>query len=252
MHRSELVRRMKDHLERRRHPRTVLSAIVILAGLVGFGVSFALLSFGMASIAARYGIAGTAAYLSFIGLLRAWASGHRGDDVVDAALDLVQVPDVSFGGGKPSGGAVEGLLGGRSGGAGASSGWTESGTSRLTAVRTRPSRGSAGIDFDADDAVWIFVLIAAVASSVLALGFVIYSAPALLAEVIVDAVIVSAVYRRVAVKDTRHWAATVVRRTWFAAIVVVVSLTAGGYALQRLVPEARSIGPAVSALTERF
>ena len=118
--------------------------------------------------------------------------------------------------------------------------------------RRRGSDGGFDFDVDGDAAVWILVLVAAVFSVFLALVFVVYTAPGLLAEVIVDAVIVTEVYRRVAVKDGRHWAATVVRRTWFPALVVIVSLIVGGYALQQLVPEARSIGPALGALAERF
>jgi hypothetical protein len=79
-------------------------------------------------------------------------------------------------------------------------------------------------------------------------GYVIYAAPLLLAEVALDAALVSTAYRKLRREEAGHWAGAVLRRTWLPAVVLVASLVAAGYALQRIVPEAQSIGGVVRAL----
>ena len=85
----------------------------------------------------------------------------------------------------------------------------------------------------------------------IAIGYVIWIAPALLAEVLVDATIVSAVARSVTRVERRDWTATVLRRTWLPATALILAVVVAGYALQRVAPDARSIGPAVQTILQR-
>jgi hypothetical protein len=78
--------------------------------------------------------------------------------------------------------------------------------------------------------------------------YVISVAPVLLAEVALDAAIVSTLYRRLHKQDMSHWAVTVVRRTWVPALLLLACAAVGGYALQRAAPEADSIGGVVRAV----
>ena len=123
MHRSELVRRATSHLQRRR-PRLILSGILLASGLLGFAVSFGLLSAGIQSMAVRYGVAGFAGYVAFIGLLRLWAETNRvrrRDPEID--IDGPHLSDVLVETRGSSEEVVDVFMGGRSGGGGASGDW---------------------------------------------------------------------------------------------------------------------------------
>jgi hypothetical protein len=80
------------------------------------------------------------------------------------------------------------------------------------------------------------------------IGYVIYIAPLLLAEVALDAALVSAAYRRLRKEDVGHWTGAVFRRTWVPAVILVTFMFVAGYAAQRIAPEARSIGGVIRAL----
>ncbi len=77
----------------------------------------------------------------------------------------------------------------------------------------------------------------------------IYIAPMLLAEVALDAALVSAAYRRLRKEDVGHWTGAVFRRTWVPAVILVIFMSVAGFAAQRIAPEARSIGDVVRTLT---
>lgn len=244
--RSRLVRSLQDHLEQRGRPRAELFVIVSLSGIVGFLTSFALLSGGINSMAVRYGFAGGAAYLAFLGLLGVYARwmGRQTThfDPIDAvdAVNFLDAP--SFG----RASAADAFAGGRSGGGGAAAAWGDSGTSSSHAASSRSGGGSW---FDGDlDAGWVLIAIGAALVGLLAVGYVVWIAPALLAEVLVDAVIVSTVSRHVGLIERRDWTATAVRRTWIPATLVIVTLILAGWALQQVAPDAKSIGPALRAM----
>ena len=238
LERSKLIERVHKHLEERGWPRLVLLVIVVLSGSAAFLVSFALLSAGVSSMAWRYAIAGTSGYVAFLGLIALYVVWKRrfGEFGAEEAVDVAQWMDLRFpsGSGTPS---PHYFAGGRSGGGGSSSSWGES------------SASDGGSWFDGDaDFVWVLVALAAISAAGLAVGYVVWMAPALLAEVLVDAAIVGTVSKQMGLLERRDWTATVIRRTWFPATVMVMMLMVGGWALQQAVPEARSIGPAVQSL----
>ena len=96
----------------------------------------------------------------------------------------------------------------------------------------------------------MLLALAAALAGLIAIGYIVWAAPLLLAEVLVDAAIVSAVSRQL-VDDRRDWTATAIRRTWLPATIVVASLVVGGWALQKIAPDAKSIGPALRAIANR-
>jgi hypothetical protein len=238
LERSKLIERVRRHLEQRGWPHVVLFVIVALSGFTGFIVSFALLSAGMSSMAWRYGIAGTSGYLAFLGLLALYIAWKRrlGEFGPEEALDVAQWMDFRL----PTDAgsmAPRYFSGGRSGGGGSSASWDGSSAS---------DRGSW---FDGDsDFVWVLVAAAALFAAGLAVSYVVWIAPALLAEVLVDAIIIGTVSKQMARLERRDWTATAIRRTWFPATVMILTLVVGGWALQQAVPDAQSIGPAVHGL----
>jgi uncharacterized membrane-anchored protein len=64
----------------------------------------------------------------------------------------------------------------------------------------------------------------------------------LLGEILVDGVLVTGLYRRVKHIEQRHWWRAAVRRTLLPALLVAMLFTVAGYAMQKAVPEAHSIG----------
>ena len=70
----------------------------------------------------------------------------------------------------------------------------------------------------------------------------------ILAEVLVDGLIMTGLYRRLRkTEEPTHWLLGAVRRTWVPALAVAILFSLAGHLLQQAVPEARSIGPALEA-----
>jgi hypothetical protein len=74
-------------------------------------------------------------------------------------------------------------------------------------------------------------------------------APVLLAEVALDAAIISVLYRRLRHDEQGYWLTTVISNTWIPALVLVVFAFGAGFALQQVARDARSIGAVVQSLS---
>jgi hypothetical protein len=201
-------------------PRVQMMLLLAAAGGAGFLASYGLLQLGLDLMALRYPLAVGVAYLVFFLLLRLWLtlqsdSDESSLDGLDLAVDIADASlDVmSFGSSPPM-------------------------------PVAKPSSGPSldiGVP-DLDEGIFLVVL-AAVAAVVLgAVFYVIYLAPLLLAEVLVDGVLLAAFYRRLKRPEPEHWALCAVRRTWIPAIIVAVTFFFAGVIFQSLAPEARSIG----------
>ena len=91
--RHQLIQRIKHELERRGYPRLQMMLIVALTGGAGFLGSFALLAFGVDSLALRYPLAVGIAYLVFLLLLWLWLRTSS-DDYADVSIDVLDwIPD---------------------------------------------------------------------------------------------------------------------------------------------------------------
>lgn len=209
-------------------PRVQMTILLALTGGAGFFTSYLLLRAGMNSMALRYPLAVGVAYLVFFLLLRLWIALQSSADEI--ASDAVDVMDLG----------TDVLSGGHSSAFGTS----------LPAPRSAPSpRGSSSFDFDFgfdldSPAALLFLAIAAAVAAVVlgAMIYVLYLAPILLAEVLVDGVLLVALYRRLKGTEPEHWLFGAVKRTWIPALVVVLTFFIAGTIFQRLAPEARSIG----------
>ena len=241
--RAELIRRTRAHLEEYGYSRLELSLVVALSGVCGFLVSYGLLGGGVLSMPIRYGVAGLAAYLAFLALIRVWLAWKSRLESAFETVDVVDAVDLAprlFGDPSPA----SFFEGGRSGGGGASGSWAEGRSS------VDSSSGSSWGDAWDGDLGWILVFVAALLAGLATIGYVVYLAPLLLAEVLVDGVIVATIAHRVSDLERRDWTATVIRRTWLPAVAVISLLMIGGFALQKIAPDARSIGPAIAQMLE--
>ena len=231
--RLEIIRR---RLLRKSTPRIQVSLILSLTALAGFLTSFTLLHSGVPWMWLRYPIAISIAYCVFLLLLALWLRlQRRGLNIGLPVLDFISSGPV---------GPVENLQFGGNGdfsGGGAGGSWGESVTSSGAS-----SGGSASdaLDLDIDlEGAWLILLaIVALVGGLIVAFYIIYIAPALLAEVLVDGALVTGLHRRVKAIDQRDWLRAAVRRTLIPALLVVLSFTIAGYALQRAIPGAHTMG----------
>lgn len=245
--RADAIAQLRARLERGGWPRAQMLLLVLLTGASGFLASAVLLAVGFAPMGPRYLLACLVAYACFLALLGIWIRWRRdGGDVsdLDPGLDLAD-----FGEGLPSwrGG------GGRSGGGGASAQFEAPDAPFASALRTPSAgKGSAGFDFDLDaDAAAVPLLLALlVLGLVLSSLFVVWTAPALFAELLLDGVLAAALYRRLRHLERRHWLDTAVRKTIWPFVATALVLALVGFGLQSAVPQADSIGD-VLPLPER-
>jgi hypothetical protein len=78
---------------------------------------------------------------------------------------------------------------------------------------------------------------------------VIYIAPVLLAEILVDSLLIGGLYKRIERIDRNHWLQTAVRKTLIPVLLCLLFSGIAGWALQAIAPEAKSIGEVWSAVT---
>lgn len=257
--RSQVVARIQRLLVKRGLPRIQMTMMVTATGLAGFGASVVLLQLGVSSMPVRYSLAVIIAYTVFLLLVRLWVEYQRRGFQADAEIVDV-LPPLMPGAGNPASSEPSLYGGGTFGGGGAQRAWTGSGPSgiatpmhELPVANPMPASTSdlsiaAVSDIDLDDA-WIIVVPALVlVAGVVAAVWVIYTAPVLLAELLLDVALVSGLYRRLRKLEPQSWLLVVVRRTWIPFTAVILSLVAGGFLMQSLVPEADSIGDVVKVV----
>jgi hypothetical protein len=212
--------------------------ILSLTALAGFLTSFFLLHLGVTWMWLRYPLAILIAYGVFLVLLAVWLwLQRRSLDIDPSVLDFIPSGPSGHGESFQFGG------GGDFSGGGAGGSWGESASSLSSGV---PSGGSSshgvGLDLDLEEGWLIVIAIVALVGGLIASFYIIYIAPALLAEIFVDGALVAGLYRRVKRIEQRHWLRAAVRRTLLPALLVALFFTVAGYALQKAIPEAHTMG----------
>jgi len=247
------IRRLMAKLEGDGLPRLQMFFLVALTGLAGLASSFTLLHGGVDTMLVRYPLAVGCAYLVFLFLLWLWLR-TAADDYVDGPSDFPQ-----FGGGGD--GTAVGIDhdqvfsagGGEYGGGGAS------GSFQMD--ETLPAPSMPQVDIPGGDSVGeavgeviggadegaiplaIALLLAALAAVLLfATLYLVYLAPALFAELLVDGALSASLYRRMRGLQTRHWLESAVRRTALPFAVTALGLGLIGFGFQAYAPEAHTLG----------
>jgi hypothetical protein len=87
-----------------------------------------------------------------------------------------------------------------------------------------------------------FVVLLALGGALVAIGGLIGSAEVIFAEVVLDAVLVTALYRRLRHLETRWWIGGVLNKTAGPVVGTMVFLGVAGFCIQTYAPEVRSIG----------
>lgn len=237
LHRQRDILRIRGRLERDGFPRLQMFFLVALTGGSGFLVSFILLHSGLTVMWLRYLAAVAVAYGVFLLLLWLWLKTR--------AEDYGDVPD-GFGSSSGAQHSCDGYYGqgGNSGGGGASS--SLDGPS----VPTDDSGTGIGDVFESVGEVEEFAIpliaLACLAAMLFSSLFVVYSAPALFAELLVDGLLSASLYRRLRGLDTRHWLDTAVRRTAVPFALTAAMLVAAGWGMAQYAPQAHSIGEVIA------
>ena len=233
--RIEIIRR---RLIRKGIPRIQVSLILSLTALAGFLTSFSLLHLGVPWMWLRYPIAILIAYCVFLLLLALWLwLQRRSLDIDPSGLDFIPSGPSGHGESFQFGG------GGDFGGGGAGGSWGESASSLSSGVSNGDSASpTVGFELDLEEGWLVVIAFVALVGGLIASLYIIYIAPALLAEILVDGALVAGLYRRVKHIEQRHWLRGALRRTLLPALLVALFFTVAGYALQKAIPEARTIG----------
>ncbi|BAO30725.1 hypothetical protein SUTH_02946 [Sulfuritalea hydrogenivorans sk43H] len=249
--RGEIDRLMRK-LEWDGYPRLQMFLLVALTGGAGLLASFVLLHSGIEPMYVRYPVAVGCAYLVFLFLLWLWLR-TKADDYVDGSFDL---PDISSGGGCGSGvdAAPEfgGGAGGQFGGGGASGNFVVDdslpspslpiGDGGVGSVGEAVGEVVGGADEGAIPLAVALLIAALVAVLLFATIYIVYLAPALFAELLVDGALSASLYRRMRGLQTRHWLESALHRTAVPFTITAVGLALIGYALHAYAPAAHTLG----------
>jgi uncharacterized membrane protein YfcA len=200
--RDRQIEIIKQQLLRRSTPRLQISLLLLITGFAGFLTSFFLLHLGVIRMWVRYPVVILISYVVFLLLLRIWL-WFRGRslvlDVDPPSLNLSFPDDLTCGEGV-------GFSGGDAGGGGAGGSWGD-GISSSSSVSSSDTSSSTRFDpgLDLEEGCLIVIAVIALIGGFVACFYVIYVAPALLAEILVDGVLVAGLYRRVRKIEQRHW-----------------------------------------------
>lgn len=261
--REQALQRTRRQLQQHAFPRLQMALIVALTGGVGFLASFTLLHLGVLGMALRWPLALGLAYAGFLGLLGLWLRWQAGSAGDSAALsDLLPgggSTSTSSGGSGGAGGTGPAPIrsggGGDFGGGGASASFeAPADPAPAAGADSAMDSGTDGLklpDADLGDAAdaeggigllaLLLVLLAALALALASL-WVVWTAPALLAEVLLDGALSFTLYRHLRRGRQRHWLGSAVRRTMLPFLATAVFLAVLGGALSGIAPGARSIG----------
>lgn len=238
MTRDAAVQTMRARLLRESFPRVQMFILVTLTGLAGFAASAAMLVGGIETMALRYLLAMGVAYLVFLALLWIWLHSSASD-----YLDVVPT-DV---GGAPNGaGELPAVLrddfagrGGSFDGGGASANVEfDAGSGAVETIVDKPLKAIGHADEGAIPLAVVLLALGVLLSSL----FVVWTAPILFAEILVDALLAAGLYRRLRGLERRHWMVAALKRTIIPFVLTTVLVAGAGGGMQACAPEARSIG----------
>jgi hypothetical protein len=217
--RARALRGLRIYFAHRRWPRMTMSVIVAASGGVGFAASFFMLKAGLTAMALRYPLAVFAAWGVFLALMWFWAQAERRWFLPQHELEqMLRLPD-------PGERDEAGLEPGR---------WWD----WLSDVPRALSLDAEGC------AVGVIVLTLLVVLSFAVAGVItiVLAAPALIAEVFLDAVLATALYRRIQNIDNRWWLGGAIAQTAGPVAWTALLLAALGLIFACVAPGAQSIG----------
>lgn len=240
--RTHEIHRIRSNLERDSFPRLQMFLLVTLTGAAGFVASYILLRTGLTAMWLRYLASFCIAYLAFLSLLWLWLRSQADDygDLPDTLnLDSTSSDTGSFSAAySGKGGSFDG---------GGASGDFDSAAGDISVIDDASSSvGDAlGAASEAEEFAIPLIAVILIGAVLLSSFFMVYSAPVLFAELLVDGVLSASLYRRLRGLETRHWLETAIRRTVWPFVLTTAIVSATGWGMARYAPGAHSISDVI-------
>jgi hypothetical protein len=250
------LNRLRRQIELRSFPRLQMLIIVAISGATGFLASVMLLDSGVTEMWLRYSFAMAATYLMFLFLLWLWLR--------TSAEDYLDFPDLS--GMAPSGhshesGQVFEAKGGEFGGGGAQGSYD--GPISGPAISPEPISNMSASDGNvigealegaaqAEEFAIPLIVLALLGALLFSSAIIVYSAPMLFAELLLDAALAAGLYRKLRSLPSQHWLETAIRRTAWPFIATTIFIAASGWGMQLYAPGAHSLGEVISYKKQAF
>jgi hypothetical protein len=222
---------LEAYLRDRSYPRLTLLLLVTFAGCAGFLISYGLLHLGWHKMAVRYPLAVLGGYAVFLVQLRIWVEIERTRYQPNEVQISTQPPE-------------------------------EAGESSLLEKFQRSDSDSWLDWLDFGDSLLpeegclfgcLFTAVLGIIVGAVTMVFSFFVAgPGFLAEVFLDAVVVSMLYRHLQNVAREHWLGTAVRKSWSSVAMAAVALGVVGFCLDESAPGSHSIGPAVKELIRQW
>lgn len=245
--RKSEVNRILEKLQKESFPRIQMSFLVLITLGMSLLISYSLLNMGLNTLWLRYFCTCLGAYGIFLSLLWLWIRTRIED--FSGIVNIFDLPSIDLGFGSSELGTkgIDLGSGGEFGGGGSSASFeaqevVENGFfqgSENPVIEAVEAAGEA--EEFAIPLIILILLVTVIASSV----FVIYSAPILFAELLLDSLLAAGLYRRLKGAEESNWFPTAIRRTIVPMLITTLVFTLCGYILQSYLPAANSVGDAV-------
>jgi hypothetical protein len=204
--RQGIIRKLRAKLERDSYPRLQMMLIIFITGAAGFAASFGLLRTGINDMWLRYPLAVGVAYLAFLLLLWLWLR-TKADDWAS-----VEIPAPA----------------------------NDCSDNSTNLNEADPLGEAISATAQADEIAIPLMILLFLAIAVLSTLWIVYTAPALFAELLVDGALAGALYRRLRRAESRHWLTTAIQLSWRPFLITAIVLSASGFAMVEMAPEART------------
>ncbi|QEH38899.1 hypothetical protein OJF2_75090 [Aquisphaera giovannonii] len=230
--RLRLVEQAHAYLESAGNPRLVMLGVLSMSLAAGFLASIAMVHLGVLRMPIRYPIAVAAAYATFLGMLRSWLRKQS------LAADLSDDPEGLLAPGAAAFGAAATL---------AKAGEPEPGRPEEK-KKSNPFGGGdlSGLGDLGGEGCGLLVVLVLIAGlcTLLVSCYLIVTSPMLLAELLVDGLLLGAMSRAVIADRPPHWSRSVLRRTWLPALITAVVFGLVGWGIERVAPGANTLAQA--------
>ena len=224
---KKFLRKFQKRFFLRFHMSLILSATTA-TGLLS---SKALLSLGLDNLVIRYTLSVLIAYLCFFLFIKIWlwyitdSGSSQNSNLLDA---VDETPNFNLSGGTGNVVSSPSGNGGTFGGGGASGTYGDSSSSSLD-----------GVDIDVGDGVMPLMILGVILAVVFGAGvYLVYDAPAILAEAAFEFLLAAGLVKPLKRLDDPDWMGTVLRTTWIPFAVVLAVTTSCAWLIHRHYPDA--------------
>jgi hypothetical protein len=250
MNRTRFISSLRKRFSLRLH----MTLILLATSMAGVLASKGMLQIGLGNVAVRYPVTVLFAYMVFFVAIKIWlwlmtdAPASSSTNTGNRVLDNIDIPIPSGGGGvEPvfSGGGGDFGGGGATADFGDALGDMASGAGdALGGVGDAVGDVVGGVADDEGGVVLVIVLglLALLLFSVLGAGiFLIWQAPAILAEAAFNSVLAASLVRSTRRMNDPDWMGSVFKATWKPFAVVLVLAIGAGWAMHHYLPHARRL-----------